>query len=317
MSAIPYDKQGIRNVTTSGLFSGDMDGLNGLTPIDLSIQRSFMRNRHPILSINSINTVHTSTKITSTIKFTHTHNSSNLYQNVYIIIKYIGTEANAPTSFSEFTNFMSDSTKYDYMNQSPVSDPEDIGTYRINNGTEENPVYNAFQHKMEFNGTYDPETTVVKFMVWYLPSQDTSSFVYPTTFRYITPSFHIGEVGFDLIPGFSSVNYENNATLIAKINNVSIQDGDVIGVYNEDDEIHSYESLRLAKNTPQLNGSSDYYFGGAIGIDSIPKNMTYKYWDSVAETLHDLTYTSGDNPSVVYPNSVLGTPTNPVVFTKV
>ena len=42
--------------------------------------------------------------------------------------------------------------------------------------------------------------------------------------------------------------------------------------------------------------------------------MSYKYWDNTAETLHDLVYSSGADPTLVEPNSIIGTPSNPVVF---
>lgn len=55
----------------------------------------------------------------------------------------------------------------------------------------------------------------------------------------------------------TNVNYQNAATLIAVINDSKfIKEGDAIAAYDLSGEIHSYESLRTAKNDPPLLNQS-------------------------------------------------------------
>ena len=277
--------------TPLGLFSGDTNGDNVVNLTDSGNLFNFHINNKPILSIFGIeNTISQNNKtITSIIDLKHTlklqppsfHNSFRY--RVKAIINNDGNIINE--NYRYFT----------------ISHP--------NNELEKNHelTYTTIEGSDVFS-----ELTTISFQIVYSISQlhDPGTY-FKMPFYFITPPFTIDQ-GFDLAPGFSSVNYEHNATLISRIDNVSIQDGDIIAAYDENNEIHSYESLQLAKNSPQLDGNN-YYFAGAIGVDT-PVQMSYKYWDNTAETLHDLVYSSGADPTLVEPNSIIGTPSNPVVF---
>jgi hypothetical protein len=310
-----FDETGLNELNSLGLFSGDMSGDNKTNAVDVAYSQNYMFNRRPLLSLIGVRNVLNidKTELSSILTFYHDHSSQLELYNKYFIVGNYSITKDITISLNMNNPFQSNHNKL------------------VNIDTQETDT-KRFEYTYTFtksDGTSFAEETYIQFKILYNKNLDTDLtnenndensietkvYQYSTNFLFTTPTFRIDQ-GFDLAPGFTSVNFENNATLIATIDNVSIKEGDVIAAYDENDEIHSYESLRLAKNTPQLPGTDGYYFAGTIGIGETSKTMSYKYWDSETQKLHNLSYNSGTDPTLVAPNSILGSVSNPVKFVK-
>ena len=255
------------NMGSLGLFSGDMNGDGNVNITDTTQSINYMLNRRPILSIISVNNdiSQDSNSLSSTITFLHSHSTGVLRSNKYYLLPYVGLPENQPMALNEFP-FSGNLDDYEIFSSSTNS------TFEVNLNFNDNAPYT--------------DNYVFKFLILYISSNDISDY-YKYNFNFITPAFKVSG-GFDLVPGYSLVNYENNATLIARITDITIAEGDVLAAYNEDNkEIHSYESLRDAKNVPALS-TGVHYFGGAIGLDTGSLNLRYKFYDSSSKRLSDL-----------------------------
>lgn len=274
-----------------GLFSGDMNGNNKINTVDTNNMYNFSLNRRPILSLqgirNSLN-INTSELVTE-FKFAQIH-KYNL--NVFREFKYFIIPIIDGVNYPEEEFLLNE-----FNVQETIDTPRKV---------------HHFIYEHTTSGTFTNATTV-QYKITYKPLED--NYIYISGFNYKTPLFTIGEPTFDLNPGFSLKNYENNASIIAVVldeNDINVvTENDRLVIYDENNNIHSSEILSLPKNTPSLigNNENEYYFAGVLGIEG--NNYTFKLWkydNGSNGILHSLETMS------VLSNTMLGTPNNPLIL---
>lgn len=278
----------IYNFGSLGLFSGDLNGNNVVNAIDTNNMYNFSLNRRPVLSLQGIsNTVNNQlTEITTEFKLVHIHK--------YKVTPY--------RDFKYFITPIIDGLNYQEK-EFIISD----------NNFESKQIY-QYIHTEVTTGSFS-STSTVRYNIKYKYNQDVGS-MYISNFNFKTPEFIIGEPVYDLAPDYSRIKYENNASIIAIIDDsdINIKENDRLVVLNLEDEIISTQSLNNAKNVPALP-SNQYYFAGIIGMNSNTTIAKYKYWDSQYQTLYDLKHISGTDPTNISIDNIFGTPEDPVIFT--
>ena len=299
------------NFGSLGLFSGDMNGDDLITPNDTNNINNYSLSRRPILSLVGINHTYNdeSNEITSNLKFAHLHKSKVKRSFKYSIIPIVNG-----------------------------SNQDETVDMIIPEQTEENnSYYYNFEHKLQFDVSIEHFTPIqYKIMYKYTEDNNFAEEIYPisddltdsekqnmiskrfpiysTNFEFVTPSF----ASFDLAPNFTSVRYENNASIIAILdeNELKIKEKDRLVVLDSEDNIISYASLNIPKKIPKLNISEPYYFAGVIGLTSNSVTAKYKYWNFQYKKLYDLKHSSdGVDPTSISADSIIGTPNDPVIFT--
>ena len=278
----------IYNLGVLGLFSGDMNGNNIVNTIDTNNMYNYSLNRRPILSLQGIsNRINTKLdEITTELKFVHIHK--------YNVAPY--------RDFKYYITPIIDGLNY----------PEqEFIIYDTN--LESKKMY-QYVHTETTLGNFSSNSTV-KYNIKYKYKEDIGS-MYISNFNFKTPEFIIGEPSYDLAPQFTRIKYENNASIIAILDDdeISIKENDRLVVFNSEDDIISYQSLNIAKNIPELP-SPQYYFAGIIGLTKPNEIVKYKYWDSEYQTLYNLSYSSGTDPINISADNIIGTPQEPVIFT--
>ena len=277
----------VYNFGVLGLFSGDMNGNNVVNTIDTNNMYNFSLNRRPILSLQGIsNTVNNQlTEIKTEFKLVHIHKYN---VSPYRDFKYYITPIIDGLNYQEKEFTISD----------------------VN--FESKKVY-QYIHTEVTTGSFS-STSTVRYNIKYQYNKDVGS-IYISDFNFKTPEFVIGEPTYDLAPEFTRVKFENNASIIAILDdeNLNIKENDRLVVLNSEDEIISYQSLNVAKNYPSLP-SQQYYFAGMIGFNSGETIAKYKYWDSQYQTLYNLEYSSDTHPLNISADAIIGTPQDPVVL---